>query len=140
MKKSFITLIAILAISTSVMADGHVDSVRYLTTKAWKNWFVSAEGSIDWWQGSDLNPNGNYTAVQWGKPSFGAGLSVGKWLTHSLGFRLAYDVNGGKSYIDNYYPNRAHSSLYLNKLASCIHEKGGQSPPHTNLLLFCLNL
>lgn len=113
MKKSFITLIAILAFSTSVMADGHVDSVRYLTTKAWKNWFVSAEGSIDWWQGSDLNPNGNYTAVQWGKPSFGAGLSVGKWLTHSLGFRLAYDVNGGKSYIDNYYPNRAHLFGFL---------------------------
>ena len=108
MKKVFFTMIAILAISTSVMADGHVDSVRYLTTKAWKNWFVSAEGTIDWWQGSDLNPDGNYTAVQWGKPSFGAGLSVGKWLNHSLGLRLSYDVNGGKSYINNYYPNRDH--------------------------------
>ena len=101
MKKVFLTTIAILAISTSVMADGHVDSVRYLTTKAWKNWFVSAEGTVDWWQGSDLNPNGNYTAVQWGKPSFGASLSFGKWLSHSLGFRFSYDVNGGKSYIDN---------------------------------------
>ncbi len=34
MKKVFITMIAFLAISSSVMADGHVDSVRYLTTKA----------------------------------------------------------------------------------------------------------
>jgi outer membrane protein OmpA-like peptidoglycan-associated protein len=121
MKKVFITMIACLAISSSVMAEVHEDSdsVRYLATKAWKNWFVSAEGNIDWWQGSDMNPNGNYTAVQWGKPSFGAGLSVGKWLTHSIGLRLSYDVNGGKSYIKGLYPNRDHlfGFLYDDKTA-----------------------
>ena len=113
MKKVFLTMIAILSITMSVMADGHVDSVRYLTTKAWKNWFVSADGSIDWWQGSDMNPKGNYTAVQWGKPSFGTSLSVGKWLNHRLGLRLSYDVNGGKSYIDGLYPNRDHIFGFL---------------------------
>ena len=33
MKKAIVTLCAILAVSTSLMAAGHVDSVRYLTTK-----------------------------------------------------------------------------------------------------------
>lgn len=106
MKKIFITLIALLAISGSVMADGYVDSVRYLTTKAWKNWFISADANIDWWKGSDKNPAGNYTAIQWGKPSFGGNINVGKWLTHSLGLRLSYDVNGGKSYIEDLYVGR----------------------------------
>ena len=56
MKKVFITLVAFLAISSTVMAAGHVDSVRYLTTKAWKNWFISVDGNIDWWKGSDTTP------------------------------------------------------------------------------------
>ena len=113
MKKVFITIVAFLAVSTSLMAEGYVDSVRYLTTKAGKNWFISAGGTIDWWQGSDLNPNGNYTAVQWGKPSFGVNLSVGKWITHSVGLRLSYDVNGGKSYIDGLHPDREHLFGFL---------------------------
>ncbi len=68
MKKTFITLIALLAISGSVMADGHVDSVRYLTTKALKNWYISASATCNWWQGSMRTPEGynfqnSYTAV-----------------------------------------------------------------------------
>lgn len=112
MKKVFITMFAFLAVSTSVMAAGHVDSVRYLTTKAWKNWFISADGNIDWWKGSDRNPAGNYTAVQWNKPSFGGNLNIGKWLTHSLGLRLSYDVNGGKSYINGLHVKRPFIFLY----------------------------
>ena len=118
MKKVFITMIAFLAISSSVMADGHVDSVRYLTTKAWKNWFISVDGNIDWWKGSDKNPAGNavlkggYDAIQWGKPSFGGNINVGKWITHSLGLRLSYDVNGGKSFIDDLYVTRPFTFLY----------------------------
>ena len=50
MKKTFITLCAVLIASVS-MAAGHVDSVRYLTTKAGQNWFISADGNVDWWQG-----------------------------------------------------------------------------------------
>ena len=42
MKKVFITMIAFLAISSSVMADGHVDSVRYLTTKNQADHLVQA--------------------------------------------------------------------------------------------------
>ena len=112
MKKVFITLVAFLAISSTVMAAGHVDSVRYLTTKAWKNWFISVDGNIDWWKGSDKNPAGNYDAIQWGKPSFGGNINVGKWITHSLGLRLSYDVNGGKSYIQDFYQRRPFVFLY----------------------------
>jgi hypothetical protein len=112
MKKTLITLIAFVAMATTMTAFGQIDTVnhydpnRYLATTFQQNWFISADGSINWWKGSDKNPMGNYTAVQWGKPSFGASLNLGKWITHSFGVRLSYDVNGGKSYIDGLHVNR----------------------------------
>ena len=106
MKKSLITLIAFMAVSTITMASTANDSTRYLSTKFSQNWFISAEGNIDWWQGSDRNSNGNYTAVQWGKPSFGGSLNLGKWFNHKFGVRLSYDVNQGKSYIDGLHADR----------------------------------
>ena len=99
MKKVFITMIAFLAVSTSVMAAGHVDSVRYLTTRAWKNWFITADGNVNWWKGSDNNPNGDYRAIQWASPDFGGSISLGKWINHNLGLRLFYNVNGGKAWM-----------------------------------------
>ena len=106
MKKAIVTLCAILAVSTSLMAAGHIDSVRYLTTKAGQNWFITANGTMDWWQGSDRNPAGNYNRVQWDKMSFGGSLAVGKWINHKVGARVTYDINGLNSYI-----NGLHSGL-----------------------------
>ncbi len=106
MKKFFITAFALLVVASNAMADGHVDSVRYMTTKFWQNWFVTADGSVNWWRGSDRNPNGNYTAVQWNKPSYGFSLNAGKWINHKFGIRLTYDVNQGKSYINGLHVNR----------------------------------
>ena len=109
MKKVFITIIAFFAISSMAMADGHVDSVRYLTTKAWKNWFISADATCNWWQGSMRTPEGftnSYTAVEWGKPTFGFNAFVGKWINHKVGVRLGYSNNKINSYI-----NGRHSGL-----------------------------
>ena len=109
MKKVFITMIAFLAISSSVMADGHVDSVRYLTTKAWKNWYISASATCNWWQGSMRTPEGfenSYTAVEWGKPTFGFNDYVGKWINHKVAVRLGYSNTRINSYI-----NGRHSGL-----------------------------
>lgn len=100
MRKTVVALIALMAITTTTMASMKVDSVRYLSSTMSQNWFISIDGTIDWWKGSDKNPVGNYSAIQWGKPSFGADLSFGKWITHNFGLRLSYDVNGGKSYIN----------------------------------------
>ena len=102
MKKVSITMIAVLAISSSVMADGHVDSVRYLTTKAWKNWYISASATCNWWQGSMRAPEGftkSYTAVEWGKPTFGFNVFAGKWINHKIGVRLGYSNTKINSYI-----------------------------------------
>ena len=99
MKKAFITMCAVLIASVS-MAAGRVDSVRYLTTKAGQNWFISARGTMDWWQGSDKNPGGNFTKVQWDKVSFGCSFSAGKWINHKVGVRLSYDINGFNSYVN----------------------------------------
>ena len=104
MKKVFITMLAFLAVSTSVMAAGHVDSVRYLTTKFGKNWFISASATGNWWQGSmktpeAMNYTNSYTKVEWGKPTFGFNVSVGKWLNHCTGVRVVYSNTKINSYI-----------------------------------------
>ena len=111
MKKVFITLIAVLAISTTVMADGHVDSVRYLTTKAWKNWYISASATCNWWQGSMRTPEGfdkSYTAVEWGKPTFGFNVYAGKWINHKIAVRLGYSNTRINSYINGRHEGLQH--------------------------------
>ena len=111
MKKVFITMIAFLAMSSMAMADGHVDSVRYLTTKAWKNWYISASATCNWWQGSMRTPEGfenSYTAVEWGHPTFGFNAFVGKWINHKVAVRLGYSNNRINSYINGRHIHLNH--------------------------------
>ena len=81
-----------------VRSTNPADTSRYLVSKISQNWFISAYGSANWWQGSDRNPAGNYTKLN--GPTFGGGFAVGKWITHKSAFRLSYDVNRSHSYID----------------------------------------
>ncbi len=104
MKKLFVTMIAFLAMSTTMMAAGHVDSVRYLTTKFGKNWFISASASGNWYQGSMKTPENlgyvnSYTKVEWNKPTFGFNVAGGKWINHCTGVRVVYSNTGIHSYI-----------------------------------------
>jgi outer membrane protein OmpA-like peptidoglycan-associated protein len=76
----------------------------YFTSKLSKNWFINIDGSINWWGGSDkLNFNnefGNNSLIFNAKDfAWGGGLSFGKWITHNLAIRLAYDVNGAKTWL-----------------------------------------
>jgi|GEM_PF-1537204 len=112
MKKSIITLLAIMGLTFASMNASPSDTIRKPINNFKQNWFISADGSVDWWKGSDKNPAGNYTAVQWNNPSFGASINVGKWINPSIGARLSYDVNGGKSYIDGLHAN-AHRLNFL---------------------------
>ena len=82
------------------------DTVRYLASTLVQNWFVTTQVSANWWQGSDRNPAGNYTSLN--GPSLGGGVSLGKWITHNVAFRLAYDVNRANSYINGYHVNGEH--------------------------------
>jgi len=112
MKKLFLTIIAFFAVSASVMADGHVDSVRYLTTRWRRNWFVSADATINWWQGSMRMPENfnNYTKVFWDQPHFGVSLNFGKWINHKMGVRMSYDNTAFNSFINGRHatPNQQH--------------------------------
>ena len=108
--KRLVIALSFVFLATSVFAGGRIDSVRYLTSKINQNWFITADGSVNWWQGSDRNPAGNYTTLN--GPSFGGSLALGKWINHNFGLRLAYDVNQGKSYINNYYPRLNFTYLY----------------------------
>ena len=83
--------------------DRDNDTTRYLSSTLRENWFVTVNGSINWWQGSDRIPAGNFTTLN--GPSFGGGVSVGKWITHNLAFRLSYDINKGKSFINGGHDN-----------------------------------
>ena len=102
MKKLLLTIIAFFAVSVSVYADGHVDSVRYLTTRWRRNWFVSAGASCNWWQGSMNVPEGfvnSYTKVDFAHPRFGFTVNFGKWINHKTGVRISYNNTRIDSYI-----------------------------------------
>lgn len=88
------------------------DTTRYLETKLGQNWFVSADGSVNWWQGSDRNPVGNYSKLLNG-PTYGGGVAVGKWITHKTAFRLAYDVNRSHSYINGLHNGKPNHFQFL---------------------------
>ena len=85
------------------------DTTRYLESKMSQNWFISIDGSVNWWQGSDRNPAGNYTKLN--GPTFGGGIAVGKWITHKMALRLAYDVNRSHSYIDGLHNTEVGDSF-----------------------------
>ena len=104
MKKLLLTIIAFFAVSVSVYADGHVDSVRYLTTRWRRNWFVSAGASCNWWQGI----TNRYTKVEWEHPHIGFSFNFGKWINHKTGVRLSYNNTQIHSYILNRHPNEPH--------------------------------
>ena len=128
MKKVFITMIAFLALSSTVMADGHVDSVRYLTTKAWKNWYISASGTVNWWQGSMRTPEGfskSYTAVEWGKPTFGFNVFVGKWLNHKVAVRLGYSNTRINSYICGLAPSSPWMNFLYDGTFNYVRDENG---------------
>ena len=101
MKKLLLTVIAIIAFGSSVWADGHVDSVRYLTTRWRRNWFISADATVNWWQGSMKMPDNinSYTKVFWNQPHFGVSASFGKWINHKTAVRLTYDNTAINSFI-----------------------------------------
>lgn len=124
MKKTFTTLFAVL-IASVTMAAGHVDSVRYLTTKFGRNWFISVDGSVDWWKGSDQNLNGNYTAIQWEKPDFGGSISLGKWINHKLGLRVSYDINGGKVWANKNISGPNSGNHWMFDLENGTHDEYG---------------
>ena len=86
--------------------------MRYLASTLGQNWFVSFNGNVNWWQGSDRNPIGNYTTMN--GPTFGTELAVGKWITHNIALRLGYDIHRAHSYINNYYPNLPNIQFLYN--------------------------
>lgn len=111
MKKLFLTFIAFFAVATSVWADGHVDSVRYLTTRWRRNWFVSADATINWWQGSLRVPDAfsnSFTKVYWNDPHFGVHVNFGKWINHKTALRLSYDNTVISSFIYGRHPSLEH--------------------------------
>lgn len=104
MKRIILATIIMLATFTGMASPGRDnDSTRYLASTLRQNWFVTVNGSTNWWQGSDRIPAGNFTTLN--GPSFGGGVSVGKWITHNLALRLSYDINRGKSYINGRHDN-----------------------------------
>lgn len=114
MKRIIITICVVLCgtltgftqVEHGVRSTNPADTSRYLVSTIGQNWFVMIDGSVNWWQGSDRNPAGHYTTLN--GPSFGGGIAVGKWITHKTAFRLAYDVNPGKSFIDGYHTGPNH--------------------------------
>lgn len=110
MKRFIIASSITLLFSLHAIAGGQVDSLRYLSSRFGQNWFITANGTVNWWQGSDRNPVSNYLTLN--GPSYGGSLSLGKWITHNIGLRLTYDVNQGKSFMNGYYSNKEYSFMF----------------------------
>ena len=111
MKKPFIAVIAFLAISTTAMASMKMDSVRYLNSTFGQNWFISARGTINCWQGSMRVPEGFqnvYTKPQWADSKFGFNVNFGKWINHKIGLRLSYNNTVINSYINGRHINLSY--------------------------------
>ena len=104
MKRIILATALLFATITGMASNGRDnDSIRYLASTLRENWFATVNGSINWWQGSDRIPAGNFTTLN--GPSFGGGVSVGKWITHNLALRMSYDVNRAKSFINGRHDN-----------------------------------
>lgn len=142
MKKVFITLITLLAFSSSVIAEGHVDSVRYLTTRWRRNWFVSADATINWWQGSMRMPEGftnSYTKVYWDQPHFGVTANFGKWINHKTAFRLSYDNTVISSFINGRHPNLPHIQFLYGDNPEVVETANGMTVYKTSMHYQCLS-
>lgn len=111
MKRIALTICAVFLAGINCIAASASDTTRYLSSTMKQNWFLTASASINWWQGSDRIPAGNFTSLK--GPFFGGGASLGKWLTHNVGFRLAYDVNPAKSYINGLHTNQQNEIGFL---------------------------
>lgn len=97
--------------TASVKADGYVDSVRYLTTRFGKNWFISADVTANWWQSSLRSPavfTNNFTKVDFGHPRFGFTVNFGKWINHKTAVRVSYDNTMINSFIYGRHANLSH--------------------------------
>lgn len=102
MKKSILVILALVAFAIPSMASMKVDSVRYLNSTMGQNWFISARGTFNCWQGSMRVPEGFqnvYTKPQWADSKFGFNINFGKWINHKLGLRLSYNNTVINSYI-----------------------------------------
>ena len=115
MKRIILVTVILFASIAGMASNGRDnDSIRYLASTLRQNWFVTASGSINWYQGSDRIPAGNFTTLN--GPTFGGGVSVGKWITHNLGLRLSYDINRGHSFINGGHDNLTYLQyLYVDK-------------------------
>lgn len=136
MKKGIITLIAFLSICTSVMADGYIDSVRYLTTRWRKNWYISAGATANWWQGSMNVPDSYmncYTAVDWSHPKFGFTANFGKWINHKTSVRLSYSNTRIDSYILDRHENFPHLQYLYGDYPEIVEQADGHAIYRTSM-------
>ena len=99
MKKVILTLCIVLFAAASVFADGGKGKtdqpIRYLYSKGSQNWFLDLAVSGSFFQSSD------FSFKKFGPihgPFIGGSARVGKMLTPSVGFRLAYDYHPSKNH------------------------------------------
>ena len=136
MKKLLLTVIAIIAFGSSVWADGHVDSVRYLTTRWRRNWFVSANATVNWWQSSLTAPymfENNFTKVYWGQPNIGFSANFGKWINHKMGVRVSYTNNRINSFIYGRHPSLHHFQYIYGDPATLVEAHNGMEVYKTSM-------
>lgn len=127
MKRIWVTFFLLVAFTSVALAEGHVDSVRYLTTRWRRNWFISADATANWWQSSLTAPDvfvNNFTKVYWDEPRFGFSVNFGKWINHKTAVRVAYTNNGINSFIYGRHTNLQHIQYLYGETPTLVEAHG----------------
>ncbi|MBO6026801.1 MAG: hypothetical protein J6P73_06095 [Bacteroidales bacterium] len=135
MKRNILTMCVAFLLGINCHAASDNDTTRYLASTIRQNWFISVNASTNWWQGTDRIPAGNFTTLN--GPTFGGGVSLGKWITHKIGLRLAYDINPAQSYINGRHVNLKYLNyLYADETPITVVQDGVQHDYYKTSFMF----
>ena len=104
MKKLFVILMVSVFAFSAYAQDETVIQIQnskgpYITTGIWDNWFVTAGGGIQVYFG-ESDTHGNFSD----RIAPALDISVGKWITPSVGMRLQYSGLKAKGWTDGLLP------------------------------------
>ncbi|MDR1984754.1 MAG: OmpA family protein [Prevotellaceae bacterium] len=110
MKKILLLLSIFIATAVTAQTENKTETQeRYLVPTLTQNWFVSLSGGANIYFG-EFDKHGSLDK----RVSYVGKLSVGKWITPSVGFRAQFDVAGMRGFLNPYSTQFTVTDIALN--------------------------